>query len=80
MVGLRIAATNWWPALVGALLLSVQLIGLAAAQEPTQLTELQSDNVWRFGAEGKVVEASPRQTDEVERAFRAAGTDTTTRI
>ena len=38
-----------------------------------ELVDLQVDNVWRFNAEGKVIESRPKQADKVSRVFKAIG-------
>ena len=41
--------------------------------ETGELVDLQVDTVWRFNAEGKVIESRSKQADEVSRVFKAIG-------
>ena len=41
--------------------------------ETGELVETHADHVWRFNAEGKVIEGRPRQLDEVQRSLKATG-------
>ncbi len=52
--------------------LSLHVPGMAA---DGSAMSLESDNVWTFNAEGKVVEAVPAQVEDVAEAFREAGVD-----
>jgi hypothetical protein len=41
--------------------------------ETGELVETHADHVWRFNAEGKVIEARPKQLDEIKRSLEATG-------